>query len=81
MSYLLLMTFLTNGIHALQHRWKKYSDYKGDYVENSSCNLVKFHVSNLVSLSAKVTALTYRINRNNNTGSAAPASIQLADKK
>ena len=27
------MTFLTNGIQALQHRWKKRVEYRGDYVE------------------------------------------------
>ena len=25
--------FLTKGIQALQHRWKKCVDHKGDYVE------------------------------------------------
>ena len=25
--------FFTNGIQALQHRWKKCEDCKGDYVE------------------------------------------------
>ena len=33
MSYLLLKTFLTNGIQALQYRWKKCVGYQGDYAE------------------------------------------------
>ena len=33
MSYLLLMTFLANGIQAQQHWLKKCVDYKGEYVE------------------------------------------------
>ena len=28
-----MMTFLTNGTQALQHRWKKWVDSKDDYVE------------------------------------------------
>ena len=30
-SYLLLMTFLTNGVQARQHRWKKCANHKGDF--------------------------------------------------
>ena len=30
---LLWMTFLTNGIQALQHQWKKCEDRKDDFVE------------------------------------------------
>ena len=32
-SYLLSMTFFTNGIQAQQHQWKKCVDHKKDYVE------------------------------------------------
>ena len=32
-SYLLLMTFLINGIQALQRYWKKCMNHKGDYIE------------------------------------------------
>ena len=32
-SYLPLMNFLTNGIQAVQHCWKKFVDNKGNYVE------------------------------------------------
>ena len=32
-SYLLLITFLTNVIQALQHRWNKCVDCKEDYVK------------------------------------------------
>ena len=32
-SYLWLMTFLINGIQALQHQWKKCVDCKGNYAE------------------------------------------------
>ena len=36
MLYLLLVTFLTNGIQALQHQWKKCVDLMGDYVEKET---------------------------------------------
>ena len=32
-SYLLLMTFWTNGVKEQQHQWKKCVDRKGDDVE------------------------------------------------
>ena len=35
-SYQLLLTILTKGIQAMQHRWKKYVDYNKDYVEKES---------------------------------------------
>ena len=33
MSYLLLMSFLTNEIQALKHQWKKCMNSKRDYLE------------------------------------------------
>ena len=32
-SHLLLVTFFTNVIHALQQQWNKFMDHKEDYVE------------------------------------------------
>ena len=42
-------SFLTNGIQALQHQWKKCVDWEEDYVENK-LHLVTFHECILVSL-------------------------------
>ena len=33
-SYLLSMTFYTNAIQVLQHRWKKYVNQKGGMLKN-----------------------------------------------
>ena len=60
MTYLLL-TFLTNRIETLQHRWKKYVDHKGDYVEKYTsfghisweylCQLINFSANPHISIS------------------------------
>ena len=49
MSYLQLMTFLTNGIQALQHRWKKWVNWQGTVSKNKH-HLFIYKESILVSL-------------------------------
>ena len=51
MSYLLLMTFFTNGIQVLQHQWKEcVSHCKEDEISKNKPHLVTFHECILVSL-------------------------------
>ena len=46
-------SFYTTGIQALQHRWEKCVDRRGDYVNNTTkymLHLVKFDHCTIVSL-------------------------------